>query len=726
MIGSYYNNIRHTLEHKKKGFLTITDPVGYDQADVEFTRNKKHHGIVANFSSSLKFVKDGLEYIEDVIKTYGLNEEVLIHRFERNPSTDAWEKVYSGTLDLTTTSTQNKELSIKINSGVLEKTLRARESEKLEIESTSSIDGDILPALPTENLTIVGRELLLKSLLEYNATVLGVQDLDFANGMATYSATRAVPIEIIYKSSENIHSPIQEESINGYDVNGMAGMMFVAQTPVERSLVVSWDMEFTPREIHAGATEEFKLSFAIYRNEGDYIYDREVVVRYWDEASDYHHVTFNEIGTATINLNEGESVALVFSSKINIAGSTTNDLLMEVRNITASLTIEEDSTYENTDTKMVMLHGLGERLSHLITGKPNVFKSSILGRISDGYTSNGEHALIGAYCGHWLRGFDALPNNEDNKYKPFTTSFKDFAQTLKSVFNISVGIQTIGFNDFIVAESMSYFYNPNIAIILPRQISNVKRIVASDYIYSGVEIGYEKGGEYEEVFGLDEPNGKTNFVSNFTSIKKVYKELSKYRADVYGEEIQRRKQRIIKPTEDATFDKDIFLKDLKVENGILKERFWSDDFSQEPTGIFSPGTAKNLRLSPVRNLMRHGRDIGIAMKQYKYKFLKYGSSTANSSMSTRLIGEATNLAENADILNSKLGTRRFDPEYIEFDYSVDFNLLQQLKSSTTFNGVEIPNFYCKIQFTNENGKTEFGYLVSVKTTGKGVWKLLKA
>jgi hypothetical protein len=42
----------------------------------------------------------------------------------------------------------------------------------------------------------------------------------------------------------------------------------------------------------------------------------------------------------------------------------------------------------------------------------------------------------------------------------------------------------------------------------------------------------------------------------------------------------------------------IFFFDLKLENNLLAQRKWQDDFEKAPTGIFSPETATNLRLSP--------------------------------------------------------------------------------------------------------------------------------
>lgn len=752
----YNDRIRYKLEHKKKGFLTVVDPIGYEESEVEFVRNTKSQGIITNHSSSIKFVKDGLEFIRDVKNTYGINEFIKIHREVRHPNTDEWVKEYTGTLDLTTYSLENNTLSIKINSGETARTLRARKSAKLEIEQTESIDGVSLPELPTHGLSVSGRALKLKSLLEVDEDnqSFTMHNVNKIEGQ-TASYSKVVPLLVEYKSDKDVHKPVSIgfSNYNFVDtsgsnpvpngVNGEVGQMFFnneQDSGKTRVLDLHVIGTFTPSVVYSQSVLEiltkFKLSIEIYKNGSDFVFDREIQLYNSETLADYNDTVISVDEEIQITLEEGESASFVLASSHHVEGVLpgesnpdnifATDINEDIYISNLSLAIEEDSIYDTaTTTKMVLLHELGKRLVHQMIGK-DVFKSSILGRVADGYTSDGEYSLIGAYCGHWLRGFDKLPNNKDNKYKPFTTSWKDYTETLRAVFNISTGIETINGIDHIVCESMDYFYNPNIAIKLPNQVSNVKRSVASKYIYSDVEIGYEKGGEYEEVFGLDEPNGKASFVTSVKVNENVYNPLSKYRADVYGEEIQRRKQRRFNPTEDASFDKDIFLKDLtKNEYGTLVERMEDDDFT-EVSGIFSPETAKNLRLSPVRNLLRHGADIGVAMKQYGDKYLKFGSSTANSSMVTQLNGETTGIAENGDILNSALGRRRFDPEYIEFDYPVDFEILQQLKGRSTFNGREVPNFYCKVQFINENNEREYGYIISVKTSNEGKWKLLKA
>ncbi len=46
--------------------------------------------------------------------------------------------------------------------------------------------------------------------------------------------------------------------------------------------------------------------------------------------------------------------------------------------------------------------------------------------------------------------------------------------------------------------------------------------------------------------------------------------------------------------------------------------------------------------------------------------------------------------------------------------------------SKTVLGKKIPNIYGCVEFTNENGEQEKGFLISLKPNGKGQWRILKA
>ena len=116
--------------------------------------------------------------------------------------------------------------------------------------------------------------------------------------------------------------------------------------------------------------------------------------------------------------------------------------------------------------------------------------------------------------------------------------------------------------------------------------------------------------------------------------------------------------------------------------------------------------------------------------KYPFDYIRYGSSTANSNLTTKLIG-GVELSENGGesgiiIQNNDLPKAKFIPEWVEFEHECDFDVMQQVEGFTTVNGKKIPNFYGLVQFINENQDTEKGYLFNLKPNGTGQWKILKA
>jgi hypothetical protein len=88
---------------------------------------------------------------------------------------------------------------------------------------------------------------------------------------------------------------------------------------------------------------------------------------------------------------------------------------------------------------------------------------------------------FGAYIGmthgfavHWIyKATNSDPDNDiENLYKPMTTSLRDALSSMKSVFNIGVGIEEVNGKERVRVEQLSYFYNNNVTIRLPNQVKN--------------------------------------------------------------------------------------------------------------------------------------------------------------------------------------------------------------------------------------------------------------
>lgn len=750
---SYFDRVRFILQNENLGSLIIEEPIGWNSDDKELSRHKDYHGIFPKFSNNLKFRGEAKDYLQTIYDIYGINAQVRLVKDEKHPKTDEWTRSYYGYLDMSTRQLEKNTIALKFNSGGLEAELKSRESEAVEITRTTTLDGNSLEPLKINQVELDGRRIFLKTIWQTeesnNTTSLRV----YSDDGNTRSKSAGFPLKLINTSHEEAHSVIPQSY--GNDNTGSTGMMLLATFDRSRTIrIVGSEISFLPIITESDwSWAYFKISLVVYENGINYdVKERRTL--FWADTNtsnsgvnvslyDFQRSIgafgnyvnqgrrFNFDFDEIINVGQGESVALEILIKSDLRNYTAARARYYVRveDLKGTVTAEEDSFFEKSISNCVLPHELAERLIEIYTNK-KVLKSNALGRTDIGYQKDGMASLVGLSHGFWIRGFDSLPvgtEENPNLFRPLTTSLKEFMDSYSAIHNLGLGIENDGFKEFVRIEELGYFYNRNTTIKLPNQVKNVKRSEAVDYYYSSLELGFEKGGEYEEAFGLVEYNGTSKFSTVIKVLRNTYSKLSKYRADSYGAEFARRKPKLTYGTEDTRYDSDIFQFDMKRDSlsNIFKLRKWQDDFQQAPSGTFSPETAYNLRLSPFNCMLRHGWVIASGLTKYLSDYVRYTSSSAYSSLSTKLIG-GSEYSENGNIINSELGRPRYVPEFIEFEHEVNFDINQQLNGYKIVLGKKIPNIYGCVEFTNENGDQEKGFLINLKPNGKGQWKLLKA
>ena len=736
----YIDRVKYVLFCEQLGYeIVIIEPIGWNNDDKEFARNTDYDGIVAKFSNSLKFIGDGAEYINLAFSLYDVMANIKLTKYERHPKTDKWTRSYWGFLDLMTRKVEDKQVSVKFNSGGLQEDIKSREDESVEVDRVTTISGLSIDPIVERDLSLTGRRIFLKSKWEVKdpKDKKTVFLTNYSNGN-TRGSTYPVPMTFVYQSHENASQPIEGTRIgdNSWDRTGIGetGNMFFLVSDSDRSLNIKLNLSFNVKITQFDDVNHFKfyVRLATYKNESDFILKENRFLLERNTFSTVNLQTFNIVFNDTIEVLQGESLALCFDQNADLGGNFSRGHLdLIIKDIVCSLEVNEDSHFDPSIAKCYLAHDLLNQLTTICANKNKVFYSDYFGRTDLGYTENGPGAYVAMTHGFAVRGFTKLPipdpdNGVENLYKPMTTSLRDAFVSLKAVLNVGVGIEELNGKERVRVEEMSFFYNNNVTIKLPNQVKNVKRSTATDYYWPSIEVGYESGYENEEAQGLDEPNGKSNFTTFINKGKNTFSQLSKYIGGMYAMEFTRRKPQSKFPTEDTKHDNDLFLVDLKPSYGSLfEQRKWQDDLEKEPTGIFSPETATNLRFSPFNMLLRHGWVLASSLTKFATEKIRYGSSTANSQLKTQLIG-GNEYAENGDVINSEIGKARFKSEWIEFEHECTFDIMQQVQGTTKINGKEIQNFYGTVQFLNEYNKIEKGFLFNLKPNDKGQWKLLKS
>ena len=773
----YTDRVRYKLNHNPTGQQIVEEPVGFRDDDNEFVRDKSFHGIFPQMTNNLTFYNQGGFFIRDIYNLFGINADLILTKEERNPKTDAWEEVYTGFLDFSTYSQKNNGVSIKFISSGLLRVIKARQGEKIELDRLDTLKGTVVPYLEPSEVSLLGRNIQLNSLLEtekeldYTTTPIssspGLQMLSMRfQTQSTREATIGYPMTVTYVSDESVNQFVGGNlSQTTTPLEGREQGMFyaVSEKDTTLQLKIKYNFNIFKASTYVGGQSDIKdlsnaqmhLRLVVYENGTDYDFKNIEIDNITPNLISGTNFTTNvQSGSFDYDLQllKGESASFEFYAKATqwgdwVAGIpfTYGNLRASFQNMTGSIEIIRDSQYAPSLSKIHFPFNVANRFLKLFTDQDDLVVSNVLGKTEDGYEQDGEASLIAMAHGFWIRGFskdDGAEITDENRYKSMTTSFSDFYKSYFDVWNLGAGIEKVGFKETFRIEKLEYFYNKNILIRLGSvvdgkfeyvQVNNVKRKLDKKAFISGIDIGYNKGGDYEEAIGLDEYNTRTTLTTIIDKVKGTYKAVSNYRADSYGAEFARRKPYATFPTEDSKYDNSIWLFDLirNTNSAIFNQRLWQDDFSEEPTGVFSPDTAQNLRLSPFNILLRHGWKIGTGLVKYPLNFIRYGSSVANSGLTTKLkisdypqYGGVAH-SENGNIQNKDLETARMNGEVIEFEFNVDYDLLQKIQGKTVILGKEVQNFYGLVAFMNENGEIEEGYLEKVSPNGVGKWTINK-
>lgn len=699
---SFENRVKYIISHGGFSF-EINEPLGWYDDKKSYERHKDYHGVFSELSSDLTFIDDGALFIKSVYEQYDINAEITLERKSRHPLTDRWQRDYIGVLDLSEYVYDNGKVTVKFNSSGLLTLIKARQNEKVEIERLDTLDGVVLPELETSNLYLDGRRIFLVS-------QMGVQESEQFNEDYRYilNNTKVALLSfIINQSDEQFHAQLEQTSNSTYfspftiidEGVGTTNMMFYADSSQDKTLICRLQLKMVLECLTGFSDIDYNL--CIYKYENGTLYENPTLVHSFQSGTfgKDDPITFDIDSTINVDLLENESLSVMLEMNLMPI------IFVQLQSTTEQffLTVSNDSYQEPSYTKVVSNYNLADRLVKIIGGTG--IKSDLL--------TNGDVSKLAFAHGHWIRNFQS-----SNLYKKFTTSLKDYLESLDVLGCVGIGIETIGQTEYLKIEGRDYFYQKFVGINLGK-VTNIKRSVAKEKYFSSITVGYEKPSQsYDEAMGLDEYNTKISLTTCITRFESKLDLLSKYRADSYGIEFARRKQVTDYPTDDTAYDSEIFAIDTEVNGANLIVSKWADDLDIIPTGVFSPETAFNLMYTPIRLLLKHGKYIKQGFMRYLDQYIRYSSSVGNSGLKTTK--DSIEVSENGNILNSSLDFARYGTQWIE----LKADITQEINEMINGNTAGVPNVYGLVEFENEFGKIERGYLFEYKQND-GTFKLLK-
>lgn len=723
IISQYSNYEIFVLKAENTYSLELqTEPEGWKDSDPQLDRNADYHGIFTSFTSSLIFRGEAADYIENAYSIGGINTNLRLIRYKlKDIDGDVkYVEVDSSLADFKTKQKKDGGLSIKFNSNELEDIIKSHQSDDFELERLTSIDDKEISAFNLFKTHLSGR----------NITGIGETNVN-ENVYSEYRPEFNKTYQLIHLMSPNYNTELRAGTIvTKYISEGDYRFSTVDSQPVDDP--TSSNMFYVRTDV-VGETANVKVSYDINMvmiGYEDGIIQARLLVKEWNGSFFSTANEFNLNSSTDLNFSNNRTKEVQFKGDIEIDTLLYNQGLMIEYTLVRSghpfrrvkllfdkhivkvisSTFQEDST----NLSVSFVHDVVSRLMYILTGDKERFYSKYFGRKELGYKQDGEGGLIGMISGFWIRQFDS----SSDRYKSMQISLKDIISSTQAVFNVGVGIETFNNKQRLRFENLKYFYQPTVTIRLPNQVANVVRTLDSNLFFSGTELGYEYGGDYEDTVGLDEPNTVTKTVTPIRKSDKKYVFKSKVRSDGTGLELTRRKPQLLFPEEDTSQDEHNWFLDLKRDTLGFREKLWPDRLQEEPTGINSPESYSGMFFTPLSMLFRHGFVIRAGLEHYYDKLIKYASSSSNSKLKTFFTGKQKSYYENSDILVSELDRPRFLPDIIEFEHAVDDDLMDIImgKTRTLVEGQyeEVLNFYFKIEFLNEDEELETGYLLNLK------------
>lgn len=734
-----FGDVFFRLSSKELGIETIDDPKNWDQSDREYRRNKKFRGVFSKLSNNIEFAGTGFSYLRRLWLGFGVNSDVTLTKYIKNPrrADERIEITETGEPNLTSLVIDEGKLiaKVKFDEGSFWKKINNRKGQKYDLTATN-LKGVELGELSTRIVQAHGRRIFLKSESRVNPShedSYGINMPTFG-GSGNRSAMKGLPFKVITNSDkENVVSNLDSADGDGFTASqdGQPGSVFFLQSNVAKENVrIQMRFKFTIGDVNADdvTSDFFRIYFRRYTGDNLLLSSTETLISLRPQSVVGQTFTINF--DKTISIAQNESLGFIAQVSALKSGSFSNfSLDVELKNSSGFIKIEEDSVRPPTEHQTILPHEKFERIVRIITGRKDAFFSEYFGRKDLGYDQDGEGAFITASSGFMIRGFPIITNEgtDEEKKIQYPTSFKDAFESYDSITPLAVTIDGFGSNKRLRIEKIDFVYQKFQGVELTNdeqflQVTDIKRKVDAQRIFSTIQIGSLKGGsDYEEAFGLDEFNGLSEFETIIDKVENIYKAVSRYRKDSYGHEFARRKQFADNPEEDTRYDKDIFMLDCKVVAGELFLKRFADDFELTPTGIYSPETAFNLNLSPMNSMFRHSKMFKGFLLNYPNDFINFTSSNAFSKLTTKKAG-ALLLAEDGRIKNDDLLRPLFVPEILEFKSPIDHDLLVKIQG---LNKDNIPNLYGFFTIKTIDGKEQL-YVDKVKISKEGKFTCTKA
>jgi hypothetical protein len=619
----------------------VDEPVGWDGVSFSLNRDVINHGIFSTVDTgSFQWVDSAFAMLLTEYTTNGANGQMELLIEYKCEGETTYTEYFRGAFDFNTFERICDDfcyIKCTITAAKCTDIFMSRMGQDVDVEATTNFDNDAITPMTFRQLNIEGQDILLQN-QAYNTSG------SVFNISGSYPTTGQ---KIFYIPVYLPNNPLTE--YGDFNINNVT--QFIVETPAFDSVLpptdladwlaygsnlVNWARTDDPLNCidnDAVISWRSKGGYEINTNFNGSVTVTLVMSKYDENTNTLAVISSNPTGGGSMTVTSGVPIietfditfvpttpayeeaqyllyywAVIFQVNTGSPSNFTFDLSYDAGNDNNYYTMSLNSECDPTICTSVYLPELLEFLStaYMPSGCPSLEVESSLKACLDFYQIT---------KGSFIR------NVVEPSAPKLFVNFEYLIDQCRKIFNIGWGFDN---NETeLKVASIDYFYNSNVVVDVGL-VDKATFTTAKDLIYGTITVGYNKW-EAEEYNGLDETNTQRQYRRNIDSNPTELDLMSDLIAAGYTIEITRRKSQAKTGTSDWRYDDDLFIINAIVEDDIL----YAYRGTTDPANLYSPSTRMNLRLTPLRNLMRWFKSIAAPTPTITNEALKFTSGTGN-------------------------------------------------------------------------------------------------
>jgi hypothetical protein len=678
-------NWKFTLIDSSSVSTVVESPVGWNGIGGNLTRNIIHHGININISTdSFEWVGEAYDLLYTEYQTNGPNGQYQVQIDYECAEGDGYTNYFIGAFDFNTFERQCADycfIKLSVTASKCTDVFMSRMGQDVDIEATTNFDGQAITPPLLRVLNIEGQDILLQNKAFNDGTNSGNAQVFPTGASAFYYINFCMQVP-----ERNM------EEIGTFNVNGVS---LIPTTSGNVSIASSFATD------PSAAFENFGRFLTIWERTSDPLncidndaaidiickgtfnvtftnFDGEITptLKLFKFNSTTGVLTLLDTNTiGTIACVSGTPESLAFNKAfLGTPSYTDADYLLYcfecfverlVWDGFSSRQVNINIDYDNTSKIEMTLNSDCDP-----TVATSVYLPELLEFLPTAYMDTDcpllevEADLKSCLDFYQITKGSFIRQITEPSVPKLFVSYEYLFEQCRKIFNIGWGFDN-NETELKIAR-IEEFYKSTIVV----DVGLVDKAIfttAKDLIYGTINVGYNKW-EAEEYNGLDEMNTERQYRRNIDSNPTELDLMADIISAGYTIEITRRKNQAKTGTSDWRYDDDLFIINAIVEDDIL----YAYRGTTDAANMYSPSTRMNLRLTPLRNLMRWFKSICAPTPLITNESLIFTSGTGNyiaeSRFADQCFVETGVVAENQTVISTDvaLPTPIWKTEYVTF------------------------------------------------------------